>query len=325
MIEGDASIHTAQKKRSGTVSGEGAPEKLATEFEKNLLMSSFVDEHGSPLAQRSRWELTQHEPQVTFVSAHHCAARLGQMNKEIPGMLLLDKHEGSGTSVREMRRTQILVVGQDNARVLQVYALPVTKHRISVVHLAASVSLEADSHCKVTLKLVKHACNEQFFDQFRRKDLLPRFIGIAATDLELKHKKEEEEQDTILWYGSYPRDAILDLLKFSGQHGVQILLARDLEESLRLTPIFFASDDIHSDWTRITHLEHGGIVGPLKNGMALVRAPVAVLAELRQILLGPRSQFARNWGLVVELKFAAKFPAGPSDVAIVNSLKASLN
>ena len=313
------------KKRAGAVSGEGDPEKHATDFERNLLMSSFVDESGNQLVQRARWELNQHESQVTFVSAHHCAATLSQMNSEIPGMLLLDKHEGSGTSVREMRRTQILVAGQDNAKVLHVFALPVAKHRISVVHPAASVSLEADTHCKVTLKLVKHASNEQFFSQFRRKDLLPRFIGIAATDLELKHKKEEAEQDTILWYGSYPRDTILDLLKYSGQYGVQILLARELEDSLKLTPIFFPSDDIHADWTRITHLEHGGVIGPLKNGMALVRAPVAVLAELRQLLLGPRSQFACNWGLVVELRFAAKFPAGPSDVAIVNSLKSSLN
>ena len=101
-------------------------------------------------------------------------------------------------------------------------------------------------------------------------------------------------------------------------------MPREIEEFLKIVPVFFSGGNIHELWMQMQDIDHFGIIGPLRKGHYLARTPSEALAEVRRVVLGARSQFAQCWGLLIRHKYTARFPAGATDSSVTLSLKASL-
>ena len=264
-------------------------------FERHKLATRFIGPEGTPIPQIPRWATGEKGSRVVMCASHHYQAVVQAQEEGHGWVVILNTLTGTNLSRQEAQSTQLMIEDGDNPKVIQGWVVVRGSGKIDIVHPAAPVKVTPVPYTRVTLKLFQDETNSQVFQDFARKDLLSRFLGASVSALELRNRKDVEDPRGILWHGTCLTSRLQEVMRWSGQWGVQVVIPRDEENSLGLKTIFFATANLHETWKSIDDLEHCGLIGPTKQQQYVARCKEAMLAELRKRLLGERSQFRACW------------------------------
>ena len=300
------------------------PSEKVVAFESFGLKSQFVRESGQPLAQICKKDYVLGKEGVILCDAPCVKSLFDSLGKDTQAVIVTNRPIAKDLACTS-EKAQIMIEDGGETRVLSVWVLARVKEKVTLVHPVADVLVQEASSASVNVRLDGDGGTKVSREAFARRDFVQAFFGPIASSLKAISRRMMVNEENWQWTIQCPRNALANVLSFSGKDDVQVLVGRQEEEKIGLVPMFVEGTSLSQVRENLEGISHAGVTGPTRQGMFVARVTSTHLVAARQRLLGPLSVYADQWDLIVRYKYTGRFTASTNMQGIAVSMAKSWN